>query len=269
MKETFKVTTSPEHESIKQWFTNFNHSYEGDYRVICFPFSGGGANVFREWPSQLPQAECWALKLPGREARFSAPLISNLEQLVETLAPLVHALMDKPCVFFGHSMGALIAFELARYIEIHYQKSIELLIVSAYRSPERKSKKRQLHTLSDHEFVRELMAYGGTTSQILVHKETMQLLLPMLRSDFKLHETHHFNPSPSLSSPIHAFYGREDEFATQEEVQGWSKYTTKEFKLSAFDGDHFFLNTEYKGLCDVIKRQVNHTSGSVELSSWL
>ncbi|MGF1737870.1 thioesterase II family protein [Photobacterium satsumensis] len=255
------VYANPE-QAIETWFANFSNHDNGDYRLICFPFSGGGSNIYRQWPAHLPQAEVWALKLPGREARFSEPVMTDLELLVETLAPIVRVLMDKPCVFFGHSMGALIALELTRYVEKHYGCSPELLVVSGFRSPERKSKKRQLHALPESEFVSELREYGGTVPQILEHRETMLLLLPMLRGDFKMHETHNFDPSQSVSCPIHALYGRADEVANRDDIEGWEKYTQETIAITEFDGEHFFLNTKYPQICDLIETQMGSaTSG--------
>ncbi|MCQ1061098.1 alpha/beta fold hydrolase [Photobacterium sp. ZSDE20] len=268
MKAQLKVVNAKPAKAIEAWFANFSNHDNVDYRLICFPFSGGGANIYRQWPAHLSQAEVWALKLPGREVRFSEPVITDLELLVETLAPIVKALMDKPCVFFGHSMGALIAFELARYMEKQYGCTPELLIVSGFRSPERKSKKRQLHALPESELVSELREYGGTVPQILEHRETMLLLLPMLRGDFKIHETHYFDPSQSVSCPIRALYGRADDVADRDDIEGWQKYTQGAFAITAFDGEHFFLNTEYPRICSLIETQMGSlTSGRRRFSA--
>lgn len=223
------------------WFTDFNLGGRAPYLLVCFPYSGAGANVFRSWAGALDNADVLAAQLPGRERRIAEPAIGDLDALVAGLLPALIARIDRPYLLFGHSMGALIAYRVALELERRGVQPPKQLIVSGYRSPELGSRNRVLHTLSDSEFIVELQRYGGTPDEVLQHEETMQLLLPMLRADFRIHETYRHAPQPAAQFPIAAFTGMADHLVPGEDMAPWRDKTAAGFEQRLFGGGHFFL----------------------------
>jgi len=247
--------------SLNKWFTNFGAKDQCSSRLICFPFSGGGANLFRPWASKIEDCEIVALSLPGRENRFYDENISNLNTLLDEITPLVDQLMDKPCVFFGHSLGALIAFELAQRLRIENRNMPMRLVVSAFRSPERLSENTIMHSLADADFLVELKKYGGTAPELVNDKASMECLMPMLRADFKLHETYRYRLQPKLSCPITAFCGDRDNIVDINEMKGWKAHTSSFFSIENVSGNHFFVTSETKKMLELLNREMDRLWG--------
>jgi medium-chain acyl-[acyl-carrier-protein] hydrolase len=214
-------------------------------RLFCFPYAGGGASIFRLWSEKLPvEVEVCPIHLPGRENRMKEPLLTHLFPLVETLARALHPFMDIPFAFFGHSMGALLSFELARHLRnIHYPGPTQLFI-SAHRAPQLPDPASPLHDLPDSVLINTLYRLGGTPRAILQHTELMQILLPILRADLTLCETYIYTPEAPLDCPIAAFGGEYDSMVSKQELQAWSDQTGGSFTLYMLPGDHFFLHSQ-------------------------
>jgi surfactin synthase thioesterase subunit len=212
-------------------------------RLFCFPYAGGSAFNFTRWQDVLdPSIEVCGIQLPGRGARISEERISSMPELLRALAPEFSKFNDLPFVFFGHSVGALIAFELTRYLRLHGMQLPSTLIVSGCQAPRYRSQSRQLHTYDDDAFVDVLRRYAGTPAEVLHSKELMQLLLPAIRADFALAENYRYRYAPSLTSPIHVFAGTEDENKASGQVCGWQEETGSLCEITWFDGGHFFIN---------------------------
>jgi medium-chain acyl-[acyl-carrier-protein] hydrolase len=217
---------------------------EARLRLFCFPYAGGGASIFRTWPSDLPAAiEVCAIQLPGRENRLREQAFTHLTPLVETLAQVLRPYLSLPFAFFGHSMGTLIGFELAREFRRQRLPSPLHLLVSGRRAPQLLDDEPPIHDLPEPEFVAELRRLSGTPEAVLQNAELMQLLIPVLRSDFAINETYTYTPEEPLGCPISAFGGTEDEETTQEDLAAWREQTRVSFRLQMFPGDHFFLNS--------------------------
>jgi medium-chain acyl-[acyl-carrier-protein] hydrolase len=243
--------------SANKWFNDFNLEGRAPYLLVCFPYSGAGANVFRPWAGALDNADVLAAQLPGRERRIVEPPIGDLEELVQSLVPALMSRIDRPYLLFGHSMGALIAYRIALELGRLGIRRPQRLIVSGYRSPELSSRNRSLHTLSDQEFIVELKKYGGTPDEILQHEETMQLLLPMIRADFRIHETYRHAPQPAADFPITAFTGKADHLVPNEDMLPWADKTAAGFEQRLFDGGHFFLHEQRDAVLGAIQEIVN------------
>lgn len=224
------------------WFTNFQRPINAPLRLFCFPYAGGGANIYREWPRLLENVEVIAAQLPGRERRIMESPIDSMPTLVEDLVRFMEPLLDKPFFLFGHSMGALIIYELASQLQQQRYPTPRHLFISAYRSPDRVSRNKQLHFLSDLEFMAELSRYGGTPDELLRNPEMRELFLPTLRADFKLHETHTFHKRPPLFCPITTLAGSNDRIVTADEMSGWAEKTAFPLTQVSIAGGHFFLN---------------------------
>lgn len=211
-------------------------------RVFLFPFAGGGAGFYRPWAGELPaEVDAVAVRLPGREGRFSEAPIARLDALVAELASGLAPLFDLPFVFFGHSMGGLISFELARRLRDLGGAQPSALFVSASRSPRIPSRRRALHALPTPELVAELRDYGGTPASVLDDAELLDLVLPTLRADFAMCETYAYRAAAPLSCAIHAHGGRADAGVSEAELLAWRAETTGACDVRLSPGGHFYL----------------------------
>jgi len=169
------------------------------------------------------------------------PLFTKLEPLIQELSSALLPYLNKPFAFFGHSMGALVSFELARLLSSNYQLTPCHLFVSGRRAPQVPDPDPPIHALPETEFIKELRRYNGTSEEVLNNPELMQLLIPILRADFAILETYIYTPAAPLNVPITAFGGLQDERASREDLEAWQKQTNEVFSLQMFPGDHFFI----------------------------
>ena len=226
-------------------------------RLFCFPYAGGGASVFRLWRVELSEvAEVCPVQLPGREARLSEPPLSHAAALVARLADGLAPFMDRPFAFFGHSVGALLAFELARELRRRRQRGPIHLFASAFRSPDRPNPNPPLHALPVADFLRELRAYDGTPQEVLDNALLMELLGPALRADFALHETYSYREEPALSCPLTVLGGRDDAKVSVDDLQGWQRMTAGGHEQRLFPGGHFYLHTARSELLAVVAHRL-------------
>lgn len=239
------------------WFVKVNADVDAPVRIICLPSSGGGANMYRNWEGNLDNVEIYSVQLPGRERRLSEAPIDNIDALVEALVPEVEKLNDKPLLIFGHSMGALIAYELCCALQRKGSKMPKAVFVSAFRTPERINRNKKLHPLAFDDFIEELKKYGGTPEEILNHRETMELFVPTIRADFKIHETYVFPNHPQLTIPIISFSGTRDHVVPGSHMIGWNNHTSAEYAHHTIEGGHFFIHDNQARVLMVIQDKVN------------
>ncbi len=220
-------------------------------RLLCFPYAGAGASVFREWANLVPeQVEVWAVQLPGREDRFGEPPLTDLDDVLNDLVPAVLPLLDRPYAFFGHSLGALVCWELARACQALQTRPPEHVFLSGYRAPRPAGEDdgEPLHALPDDELVEELREMGGTPEDVLRNPELMRLLLPLLRADLAISETRVLRPGEPLTCPVTAFGGRDDPRAGSDDLDGWADHVAGTFAAEVFPGDHFYLHEQRSAL---------------------
>ncbi|HEX8139723.1 MAG TPA: thioesterase II family protein [Pyrinomonadaceae bacterium] len=228
-----------------------------DIRLFCFPHAGGGASAYYLWLSALPSfVELCPIQLPGRENRIREPLFTGLPPLVNALAQALSPHLDKPFVFFGHSMGAKLAFELTRRLRRAGGPAPLRLFVSGHGAPHIQSTEPPIHTLPDAEFIREVQRYEGMPQEILENEELMRYLLPILRADFTINETYVYTEEPQLSCPITAYGGLQDEGAPPADIEAWRKQTTGGFEFQMFPGGHFFLQTKRQPVLRELSHQL-------------
>ncbi|NJM21572.1 MAG: thioesterase [Richelia sp. SM1_7_0] len=217
---------------------------QASLRLFCFPYAGGSSLIFRTWAASLPKnIEICPVELPGRGTQMKSPPLMRMEALVNAIAPILVPYLDKPFAFFGHSMGGLLSFELARHLRKEYGKQPVHLFVSASRAPHVPSPKPPIHALPETEFLQEFRRLNGTPASVLENTELMQLLIPILRADFAVLETYVYTQELPLECPITAFGGLEDQEVTLQELEGWRSQTQSSFKLQMFSGDHFFIHS--------------------------
>jgi medium-chain acyl-[acyl-carrier-protein] hydrolase len=225
-------------------------------RLFCFPYAGGSANVYRRWPAGLPDSvEVCAVRLPGREGRFREPPFTRLAALVDALAAALPPALDRPFAFFGHSMGGLTAFELARRLRRDGLPMPRHLFLSARAAPQTPGAE-WCHTLPEPQFREHIRGLGGTPREVLEHPELMQMLLPMLRADFAVCETHTHHAGEPLDCPITIFGGLDDTSPRPEQLEGWREHTRAAFRRRMFPGNHFFLHSAESRLLQILSEEL-------------
>ncbi|MCI0485409.1 MAG: alpha/beta fold hydrolase [Blastocatellia bacterium] len=227
-------------ESI--WWVCPNPNPNAALRLFCFPYAGAGAAIFKAWPERLsPAVEICAARLPGRGARLKESSFTDLVKLSQAIGEAITPYLDKPFAFFGHSMGAMISFELTRRLRRECLAQPRHLIVSGRRAPQIPYTDPPTYNLPEPEFIQELKRLNGTPKEILEHEELMQLVLPVLRSDFQVCQTYVPAPEAPLESSITAMGGRHDDEAIDGRLEAWKEQTLSSFTLHIMPGDHFYL----------------------------
>lgn len=212
-------------------------------RLFCFPHVGAGASVFNQWPpAWIPgNVELWTVRLPGREQRLSEKPFRRMAPLVEALYEAMAPELSGRYAFYGHSLGAVVAFEMARKIERHGGQSPIRLLVSAHTAPQAGLSRPLFHTLPDKEFVEALRRLAGTPQEALENEDLMALMMVALRADFEVDETYSYEEGKPLECPISAFGGLDDPDVSQAELEAWRMQTSQQFSLHMMEGDHFFI----------------------------
>ena len=250
-----QVNTATANDS-NLWFARHKHSGGTQLRVICFPYAGGGASIFRDWVKTLNlPIELAAALLPGREGRMGEPAYSCIFKLSRELTRAMAAFWEMPFILYGHSMGALLAYTLCQELRQQGLPQPERLIVSGARPPHIPETK-PLHHLEDDAFIGALRRFSGTPEAILENEELMGLFMPMLRADFALEETYEHVSRPLLDVPITAISGTQDQEVSPEEMAQWAQHSSREFDQHQIHGGHFFINSHRAENIDIIRSSV-------------
>jgi medium-chain acyl-[acyl-carrier-protein] hydrolase len=200
---------------------------------------------YAAWPELLEgKADVWAVQYPGRENRLSEPPIRSVELLSGQLAEAIRAENDKPVVFFGHSLGSLVAFETARALRGLQTAGPIHLFVSGREGPNTNDPEPPMHRLPDGELISELnRRYGnGIPAAVLAEPSLLRVFLPVLRADLEMNETYRYVTGEPLTCPISAFGGRRDRKVGEVGLGGWRQETRGFFSMRMFEGDHFFVS---------------------------
>jgi len=212
-------------------------------RLFCFPFAGGGASTYRSWPAHLPaDIDVAAVQLPGREDRLREPAFHDARAVCSKLIDVLAPHFDRPFALFGHSMGALLAFELAQMLCAAGGPAPAHLFVSAHCGPRKAHCLPSVVGLSDRELVALLQTLSGTRDEVLQDADVMTLLLPLFRADLTICETYRYGAPEPLRCPISAFGGTFDDYVRRADVVAWRAETRGGFQARMFPGGHFFLN---------------------------
>lgn len=251
LAERLRRTRTPAAEG--KWFVRHG-STDPALRLFCFSYAGGGTTVFRSWSDHLPeQVEVCAIQLPGRESRAAEPPYRRLVSLMADLDAAITPLLDRPFALFGHSMGALVAFELARQLRRTGAPQPERLLLAAFRAPQLPNPNIRIHHLPD-EVLKTVLAKEGTPQSVLDNEEIMRAILPTLRADFELCDTYEYTPEAPLSVPMSVFGGQQDVRVGRTDLELWKVQADDDFRLTMLPGPHFFI----QGSQDLLLAQLNN-----------
>jgi medium-chain acyl-[acyl-carrier-protein] hydrolase len=243
--------------AFDSWIVFRKPNPQARLRLFCFPYAGTGASIFRTWSDGLPaDVEVCPVEFLGRGTRMMETPFTQLPPLVQALAQALAPLLDKPFAFFGHSLGALVGFELARQLRRQYGVQPVRLFISADRAPQIPHQDRTIHALPEGEFLVELRRLNGIPGKVLEEVELMQIMLPVLRADLAVYETYVYSTERPLNCPISAFGGLQDHRVSRGDLEAWRGQTSGSFSLRMFPGDHFFLNTTQPLLLQVLSQEL-------------
>lgn len=216
-------------------------------RLVCFPHSGGTASFYRDWPGLVPgDVEVLPVQYPGREERLREPLAGDMGELADRISDALAPEMAVPVTLFGHSLGAVVAYEVAVRLRDRCPAVPHALVVSGHPGPGRE-RPGAWHSATDAELCAELLRLGGTRKEVLDHPELLRLVLPIVRGDYRLTETRRMVATP-LGCPVLACVGAEDTEVTAAEAEAWAAVTTADFAVRVFPGGHFYLTAHRREL---------------------
>lgn len=212
-------------------------------RLFCVPFAGAGASAFNTWSSAFPESvELHAIQLPGRESRYSEPVLGDAHEAARLLADAIESYLDCRYAFFGYSMGGLIAFEVVRELRRRRAPMPAQLFVGAMRAPQLAPTLPLQAKLPLEMFIKHVRDYYDSPPEAWKNPDLLKIVLPVLRADMALCQDYVYRHEPPFEFPIQAFAGLRDRSAPLSAVQAWREQTTGEFSVEAFDGGHFFVN---------------------------
>jgi len=236
--------------ALRTWVPGFRSRPAAESRLFCLPYAGAGIAVYAGWQRLLPASvEVVGIHLPGREERLREPAFRDLDLLVDALMEPLAQCLDLPYAFYGHSLGAWIAFYLTRRLIGAGLKPPARLFVGAARAPHLESRRPPVHEYPLREFLAHVTErYGEIPPAIRNDREMMEIVVELLRSDMALFEKVRYCPGSALDVPISAFAGDRDNAVTPEEVAAWREQTRAGFSFDVLPGDHFFLKSSLNKL---------------------
>lgn len=244
----------------KRWFLCAKAQPAADLRLFCLPHAGGSAVLYRNWAKLIsPSVEVVSIQLPGRGTRLQEPPFTSMEPLVAAIAEEIADLLDKPFAFFGHSMGATIGFELAHSLRNTQGKEPSHLFVAGRKAPQAFDRDPPTYDLPEPEFVEKLRRLEGTPPEVVENEELLQLVLPLLRADFKLIQTYEYVLRTRLTCPVTALGGVADKGVDPESLRQWQKESSGTFSIHMFSGNHFFVRDAERAIVQTVEKHLRQS----------
>jgi surfactin synthase thioesterase subunit len=243
------------------WARTYHPAAAGSPRLVCLPHAGGSASFYFPVSRALaPGIEVVAIQYPGRQDRRHEPCVADVPELARLVFQVIRPLTDRPVALFGHSMGASVAFEVARLLEQDAGVVPLRLFASGRRAPSR-PRHETVHLLDDAGLLADVKRLSGTDAAILGDDELLRMALPAIRNDYKAAETYTYLPGPPLAAPITVFTGADDPKTTPAEAGAWAEHTTGGAELKVFPGGHFFLTRHQGEILGTIRRHLAARTG--------
>ncbi|WP_408993612.1 thioesterase II family protein [Streptomyces sp. 1268] len=237
------------------WIRRFHAAPSAPTRLVCLPHAGGSASYFFPVATALtPGVEVLAVQYPGRQDRRTETCVDDLHELADHVARELKLWSDRPVTLFGHSMGAVLAYEVARRLR---GSDVELLgVLASGRGAPSRARVHDVHLMRDDMLLREVRALSGTEDKLFEDDEIVRMVLPALRSDYKAVETYRHDPDDKLSCPVVALLGDDDPRVSEDEARAWEDHTDGEFGMRVFPGGHFYLNDQAEGVLSVVTEHI-------------
>jgi medium-chain acyl-[acyl-carrier-protein] hydrolase len=232
------------HEARDGWVVRPRRIADPQLRLFVFPSAGRGPAMFRPWAAHMPPGvELCIAQLPGREARWNERAFLDVCQVSRAFAEAIAFDLDRPFALFGHSLGALISFEVARHLRRSGGPMPRALFAAAHRAPHLPNRLQRIAHLPGAEFLRQLSArYGALPQAVIEQKELMDFVLPTLKADYQMAEWYEYLDDGPLACAISVFGGADDPHVSSDELASWRRQTTAAFIHRTIAGGHFFVD---------------------------
>ncbi|MEM8534977.1 MAG: thioesterase domain-containing protein [Chloroflexota bacterium] len=254
------------HNTPNRWMP-YTIDTSAQLRCFCFPYAGSGASIFAQWQTHFPaEIALCPVQLPGRENRFRDSPFVHITPLVEAIIEGLKPHFDIPFVFYGHSLGALIAFEVARSLRTQNMPQPMHLLLSSHRAPQLPSSSPTLYQLSDEALVTHLQRLGGMSQTLVQNTEWLAFVLPVLRADLSVYDTYAYIDDEPLSCPISVYGGLDDQRVSLAELEAWRDQTQSHCTLQMFSGNHFFIQSAQDSLLTSLYYDIQRTCSDMGLT---
>jgi medium-chain acyl-[acyl-carrier-protein] hydrolase len=239
------------------WMQRPRPNPDAGLRLVCLPYSGGRASVFKNLAANLPgDVELWAVEYPGHGRRLSEAPHTRLAPLVEQVTDVIAEEVPRPFALLGYSVGALIGFEVTREFARRGQPGPTALFVAASKAPHLRPTRPPLHELSRDELIEGLHRLAGVRNELLDNDELVDVMLPVLRADLSLDETYAYDPGDRLECPVVAFGGSEDWSTPRPKLEAWREQTSGDFSVVMLPGGHFFLDSSRARFAQAVAAEI-------------
>ncbi|WP_435593648.1 thioesterase II family protein [Nocardia sp. bgisy118] len=248
------------------WLRNLFPTAKNDARLICFPHAGGAASYYIPMAKALESVvDVTAIQYPGRQDRRSECPVGDIGTLADRIVEVLDAIQDEsPVAFFGHSMGAVVAFEVARRLE-HLRANTPVVLFASGRRAPGIQRQEAVHKYGNDGLVAEIRALGGTNSSMFDDDELIRMILPAVRADYRAIESYVCAPEAVIACPIVAVRGIDDPRVSLSDAQAWGNHTTSKFGLHTMPGNHFYINGQLDGLTALVRSELDELSDSAGL----
>jgi surfactin synthase thioesterase subunit len=233
-------------------------NHNAKVRLFCFHYGGGSSTSFYPWISKIPSfIELMAVELAGRGRNMSQPLLTNVHDITALMIEEIKYYLDKPFIFFGHSVGSLICFDLTKAMREQNLQIPMHLILSGSMAPHTLHKRKHICHLDDIAFTEELKVYNGIPQEVQNEPSLMEMFLPIIRADMSIIENYNHSQDKPLDCNITTIAGKNDPTVAIEDVQAWKSHTMLSHNHYTLDGDHFFIKTELQEVINIVLQTIN------------